>query len=378
MIKKGVVSMAKIDVNLDGQRFGRWTVSQTIPKYKNGRTYCLCHCDCGTEKYIARYSLLNGDSKSCGCLSREQVSERCRKNYVGQIFGELTVLEMLYGYQNDKTYCRCLCTCGAECVVYVNNVIIGHTRSCGCKSHELSWDTRGRSNLVGMIFGRLTVVEMLHRYNGGTQTYCKCICECGVETTVCVSNLLAGRTSSCGCLESESRYGRVHYKDICGLRFGHLTVVEKTDKKTLHGNVLWKCICDCGNVTYAYCTELLLGKKVTCGCSKCSKMELLIADILTELNIPYISQARFQECRNILPLPFDFYLYEHNTLIEYDGEQHTKPIEFFGGEARYHKIVTNDNIKNQYCKERGITLVRLPHTMTIEQIKETIIHIWNP
>jgi hypothetical protein len=370
--------MARIDINLDGQRFDRWFVLKTIPKYKNGKTYCLCRCDCGTEKYIARHSLLSGGSKSCGCLAREEISVRCRKDYVGQVFGELTVLEMFYGYKNGKTYCRCLCSCGNECMIYVNNLVAGHTRSCGCLSSELAWNIRGRTNLVGLIFGKLTVLEMLYGYDNNKRTYCRCVCECGNETIVDMHNLLNGRTASCGCLEEESRYGRIHHKDIVGQCFGHLTVVEKADYKGANGGIIWKCICDCGNITYASYTELILGRKVTCGCSKYSKMELFIHDLLVEYQIPHISQARFQECRNIFPLPFDFYLYEHNTLVEYDGEQHTRPVAFFGGEDAYQQRVYNDNIKNEYCKEHDINLVRLPHTLTTEQLKKIIIHIWNP
>lgn len=372
------MNMSKIDVNLDGRRFGRWVVIETIPNYKNNKTYCLCVCDCGTKKYIARHSLISGGSLSCGCLAREKVSERCRKDYTGQIFGELTVTEMLYGYKNGKTYCRCLCSCGKECVVYVNNLLNGHTRSCGCRSGKFAWDTRGRSNLVGLIFDRLTVIEMLYDYNDSKQTYCRCVCECGNETIVCVSNLISGRTSSCGCLKIESRYGRIHHKDITGQKFGHLTVIEKSSQKGSNGGIIWKCVCDCGNITYASYTELIFGRKVTCGCSKYSKMELFISDILSENQISYIPQARFAECRNIFPLPFDFYLSEYNTIIEYDGEQHTRPIEFFGGEDGYLKRVTNDNIKTEYCITHNINLIRLSHTLTPEQIKEELIHIWNP
>lgn len=370
--------MPKIDINLNGQKFGRWTVIETIPQYKSGKTYCLCMCECGTEKYIARHSLLSGQSLSCGCLAKEQTSARSRKDYVGQVFGELTVLEMLYGYKNDRTYCRCLCSCGTECIVSASNLVGRHTKTCGCLSGKLTWDARGRTNLVGLIFGKLTVTEMCYGYYNGKQTYCKCMCECGNETVVCMSNLVSGKVVSCGCFEAESRYGRVHYKDIVNQKFGHLTVVEKTDKKAANGGVIWKCICDCGNITYATYTELNLGKKVTCGCANCSKMELLISDILSKHHISYISQARFQECKNIFPLPFDFYLPEYNTAIEYDGEQHTKPIDFFGGEDGYQKRIINDNIKNQYCKEHNINLIRLPHTLTSEQIKEQLIHIWNP
>ena len=107
-------------------------------------------------------------------------------------------------------------------------------------------------------------------------------------------------------------------------------------------------------------------------------MENFIASILSKHKIKYIPQAKFQECRNIHPLKFDFYLYEYNTIIEYDGEQHDKPIKFFGGEEAFAKRIKNDNIKNCYCKENDINLIRLSYTLTTQEIEDEIIHIWNP
>lgn len=368
--------MEKTNINLNGQTFGRWTILETIPKYKNGRTYCLCRCECGTEKYVVRYSLLNGDSKSCGCLAKEQIQERCRKDCVGEVFGELTVMEMLYNYKNGKTYCRCLCSCGNEHITYVGNLTSGHTKSCGCQTYNLCWNGR-RTNLCGLVFGRLTVIEMLYGYKNN-RTHCRCLCSCGGETIVDMQNLLAHRTSSCGCLEEESRYQREHYKDIIGEKFGMLTVIEKTDNKASNGGVIWKCKCDCGNVTCASSAVLTSYKKTSCGCSKYSNRENYIADILSEYKINYIPQARFSDCRNVYPLPFDFYLYDYNTIVEFDGQQHNEPVDFFGGEERFVKTLHNDAIKNDYCAKNNINLIRLPYYLTTEQIKEQLIHIWNP
>ena len=368
--------MAKIDVNLDGQTFGRWTVLETIPKYKNGKTYCLCSCECGTKKYIVRSSLTTGNSKSCGCLASEKTQERCRKDYIGNVFGELTVVEMLYQYKNSKTYCRCLCSCGNEHVVALNNLISGHTKSCGCKTLDMVWEGR-RTNLCGLVFGRLTVIEMLYGYKN-KRTYCKCLCECGNETIVDMGNLVNYRTLSCGCLEKESRYNREHYKNILGEKFGMLSVIEKTEDKEINGSVIWKCKCDCGNVSYAAYTDLVRHRKTSCGCSRYSNMENFIAYILSDNKINYIPQARFTECRNIYPLPFDFYLPDYNTLIEYDGEQHYKPVDYFGGEETFKRRIANDNIKNDFCAKNNINLVRLPYNLTTKQIEDKIIHIWNP
>lgn len=369
--------MARKDINLNGQRFGRWIVLETIKGYKSGKTYCLCECDCGTQKYVYYLSLLNGESQSCGCLKKEKTEERCRKSYVEYMFGELTVVEMLYGYKNEKTYCRCICNCGKEHITSASNLISGHVKSCGCKTSEFIWENR-RTNLVGLIFGRLTVVEMLYGYGKNKRTHCRCLCECGKETIVDMYNLLNGKTSSCGCWEIESRYHRLHYKDLTDMKFGLLTVLEKTDRKASNGSMIWKCRCDCDNIVYVSAGNLMRYHTTSCGCSKYSNMENFIADVLTKNDINYIPQARFIDCRNILPLPFDFYLYDYNTLVEFDGPQHDEPVEFFGGQEKFEQTVYNDNIKNQYCKQKNINLIRFSHKLSSNDIEKQLLHIWNP
>ncbi|KLN91486.1 hypothetical protein ABT59_10225 [Enterococcus cecorum] len=55
-------------------------------------------------------------------------------------------------------------------------------------------------------------------------------------------------------------------KDLTGMRFGKLIVLEETDQRK-HGRIVWKCRCDCGNMTYATSTQLISGKRTSCGCN---------------------------------------------------------------------------------------------------------------
>lgn len=98
-----------------------------------------------------------------------------------------------------------------------------------------------------------------------------------------------------------------------------------------------------------------------CGCPICnnSKGEIEINKILKNNNINFIQQKKFKECFDTLPLPFDFYLPDINTCIEYDGEQHYKPIKIFGGVKRYTLLKKHDEIKNKYCHKKGIRLIRI-------------------
>jgi hypothetical protein len=98
------------------------------------------------------------------------------------------------------------------------------------------------------------------------------------------------------------------------------------------------------------------------GCNKCrlSKGENRIYNLLKEKGINYKVQYMFNDCVNIKKLPFDFYLPEQNICIEYDGLQHFKPIDYFGGVKSFNELKQRDSIKDKYCLENNIKLIRIP------------------
>ena len=70
--------------------------------------------------------------------------------------------------------------------------------------------------------------------------------------------------------------------------------------------------------------------------------------------------STFDDCKNKNKLRFDFYLPDLNTIIEYDGEHHFKENKYFG-EGNLEYITVNDEIKNQYCIDNKIKLIRIPY-----------------
>ena len=110
------------------------------------------------------------------------------------------------------------------------------------------------------------------------------------------------------------------------------------------------------------------------GCPKCqeTKGEKSIRHWLEDQKIEYVYQKTFDDCKDKKVLPFDFYLPDHNILIEYDGEQHFEPIDFAGrGEEwalQQLKITQrHDNIKNIYCQQNNIRLLRIPYFKNVEE-----------
>ena len=116
------------------------------------------------------------------------------------------------------------------------------------------------------------------------------------------------------------------------------------------------------------------------GCPKCntSKGENAIADWLSKKNIVYKPQETFDDCKDKYVLRFDFYLPDYNILIEYNGKQHYEPIDFFGGQEGFEKNVKRDKIKENYCKENNITLIKIPYFADVyeelEKMYELIIN----
>ena len=224
-------------------------------------------------------------------------------------------------------------------------------------------------DLTGQIFGRLTVLEQAENIttpNGRSHVAWKCKCDCGNITIVRGDCLRKGSTVSCGCKAEEviSAVGHSRLIDLTGQQFGFLTVLKQSRNKDNKGGIKWLCQCECGNIVEVSSSNLRRKKEgtVSCGCKK-SKGEHKIAQLLMQLQVPFITQKRFDSC--IFPktnrqLVFDFYLPELNILIEYDGEQHFQKVknDFFN----YEELQKRDNFKNEWCKKEGIKLIRIPYT----------------
>ena len=91
-----------------------------------------------------------------------------------------------------------------------------------------------------------------------------------------------------------------------------------------------------------------------------------IDSLLKSWNISFERQRSFKECRDKNALPFDFYISEYNTLIEYQGEQHYKAIrrgKMSKDEALQNLklIQKHDNIKRNYCAMNNINYIEIPY-----------------
>ena len=287
------------------------------------------------------------------------------KNLKGLKFGYLTPLYRIKNTKNDKALWGCQCKCGNIISVIGTDLSSGHTTSCGCKNKE----SKNTKTEIGNRYGRLIVIER----DGSTadrHALWRCKCDCGNEVTVSGKLLRSSQVVSCGCYQKENAATRIkeisqnNFIDETNNRYGKLTVIKKLDIKGFHPGTLWECKCDCGNTKITYGTYLRQGSVTSCGCLNQSKGEFKIAELLNENNIHF--KKEYTVIINNIKYRYDFAILssDNNILyfIEFDGKQHFEANMFFGGEKQLQKTIKNDEIKNKYCKDNNIPLIRIPYT----------------
>lgn len=84
-----------------------------------------------------------------------------------------------------------------------------------------------------------------------------------------------------------------------------------------------------------------------------------IEAVLVASSIVYEKEKRIDGCVHKRALPFDFYLTDYNTLIEFQGKQHYRPIEIFGGCEGYITQRYRDDLKRKFCHENGYKLLEI-------------------
>jgi len=250
---------------LTGQRFGRLVAIEPLKKRRASYVIWKCQCDCGNIHEVSSSCLIQGHTKSCGCISKKSGNV----DLTGKRFGMLVAIE-----RTDKRrkgaylVWKCQCDCGSVLDVPQINLLGGVTKSCGCFRKERGLD------LTGQRFGLLTAIQPTERRWCSSVVW-KCQCDCGSVKWVPRDNLVNGNTNSCGCL-TESRHRRVdspgtfidlleESTHLTGRRFGLLVAVQPTDKQR-KGSIIWECQCDCGNSHRASRHDLLGGIAKSCGC----------------------------------------------------------------------------------------------------------------
>ena len=210
-------------------------------------------------------------------------------------------------------------------------------------------------------------------------TYIDYLCPIHGKQSMRINNLISGK----GCPDCATDKAKNKYKlspnevekriNECG----GILLNKEDYKNQSERNLIIKCP-ECGT---PFVTSLRIftqhGGQLCDNCSNnVSLGEKRIKYYLEDNKIKFQSQKWFDDCRDIYPLPFDFYLLDYHILIEFDGSQHYKETNYFT--YSLETIQKHDAIKTQYCIDNNIKLIRIPYwnINKIEKIldNELILH----
>lgn len=241
--------------------------------------------------------------------------------------------------------------------------------------------------------GRLTFIDELQRKDiKDKKIYYLCVCDCG-NWHICRSDAFSkentsGGCFSCGCLNKESYKKILHDETIQKKRIENLKEYLSTKGIQVGDNIngwiitqtkIDEIITNDNNRKRKYakgiCPYCKLESQwiradgiqnktvISCGCASESRGEKVIRELLEKANIPFVQEATFPNCvsKKNGTLRFDFYV-NNEYLIEFDGEQHFSPTGSRFTQTVVEEIQERDFLKNQYCKENSISLIRIPYT----------------
>lgn len=293
----------------------------------------------------------------------------------GKQFENLTVLhrgeDIIKNGKKRRVRWHCRCNCGNEFDVISDNLKKRPNMTCNECAQKIKADKQ-RIDRSGTKYGRLTILEVIPDTH---PTKVRCQCDCGNVYIGVQTDIATGHTQSCGCLQKE-RASESNIKDWTGIVSKYGVEFLCPDIMNDKGQWLWKCKCGvCGNEFTALPAKINNGHITSCGCALQSAGERCIASILEELNTSFVEQYSFSDCKHKYVLRFDFAIFNNDKLlylIEYDGKQHFEPIEWFGGIKGFEETKTRDDLKNTYCQEHNIPLLRFPYTLSSEEIKQKI------
>lgn len=266
---------------------------------------------------------------------------------INSIFGSYKVLERDYSKTAAARYWKVRCEfCGEEKSIRSDS--LKKNPICKCQ----------KDTMIGNTFGDFFVLSKCkEKAKDNCIIYqCKCI-HCGHVENV-ASNVLRSQRKFC----SNCHIRKTTMIDMTGQVFGFLKVLERDTNPHYLGHEqdsYWKCKClKCGTIKTIRGISLRQGLTKSCGCVK-SIGEEIIATILTENGIHFKKEYSFDDLIYKNKLRFDFAVFNSDGtlshLVEFDGIQHFEQT----GWEDLKTIQFRDNLKNQYCLDNNIKLIRL-------------------
>lgn len=280
---------------------------------------------------------------------------------------ELSDCELLETeYHNNRHKMRFRCNCGNEFVTDFNHFKDQGRRKCTECATKAQYDEKRLS--ISDIRARLKNFgcDYVSGEYRNQRSNIQILCRCGHERSIRVNSLSSTEYPFSGlcveCSKEEATLKQTFTVTEISVMAQAFDLELLSEEYTKNTDIL-RFRCRCGREFAASWNAVAQNGQTRCAvCSqKVSKGELAISEWLDACGIEYTPQKKFFQCGGTRPYPFDFYLPEFRICIEFDGEQHTRPAAFMGGEKAFVELTARDAVKNAYCEAHGLTLIRISY-----------------
>lgn len=295
---------------------------------------------------------------SCASEGRKKHNSLSAEEYIRKLHELSPHIDPLDSYINAKTPIRHYCNIHSmEFVAAPDRVL-----RCKCGCSECGRESFERKMVKPYktyqmeLADRRSNIQCIGKYSRATNAALHRCLVCETEWMAEPREILLGHS---GCPQCRSNRRRTHAEYVTELERANPDIEVVESYINSYTSILHRCKKD-GNIWKAAPFNILHNGT---GCPKCneSRGEKAVRSYLETHQVIFVPQKIFKDCINKRKLRFDFYLPEYNTVIEYDGEQHFMPVDWFGGEKCFKSIQQRDDIKNRYCDTNGIRMLRIPY-----------------
>lgn len=322
-------------------------------KYIDSNTKVDCKCKIDNYKWKARpLSLL----RNVGCPKCAGNIKKTHEEFIDELYKINPNVKVLEKYINRNTKIKCKCLIhNYDWYILPSDLLSGY--GCPICGKHMKKDKNTFVQQMKLINPNIKIIG--DYINARTKIKCKCKLHNKIWD-ITPDALLRGQ----GCPDCKLEKLKISNAEfLLRLKENNNNVLPLEEYKGMDVKMKCKCL-KCGNEWEVEPHSLLAGHR----CPNCNnyKGELKINKYLHKQAIIHNHQFSYEDCRDRIPLRFDFYLPDYNCCIEYQGIQHYEPIDFAGkgkqwAEELFKQTRRKDNIKRKYCKTHNINLFEIPY-----------------
>lgn len=346
----------------------KWPFIELLSEYTGANDKMVFHCTkCGHTWSTTARSVLGSKCGCPKCKKLEKYNEAAKQSFLTRMSEKYELVEWV-NYADVTVKCK---DCGNIRHTTADNILRFGCKPCSMKPYQ---DAQRKT--------KEQFIEEARAKHGDKYDYSK-VQYVNINTKVCIicpehgevwmkpSKHLKGQN----CPKCMGMYKQKEdFLEMAEQRYGHSFIYDKVNFINMSTPVTITCPIH-GDFQVTPTNHINSG----CACHQCTESsgEKAVNSILTELDIPFTRELTIINPYSEHNFRVDFYIQynENNYIIEYNGIQHYRSVNLWGGDLAFKMRQERDAFLEKYCQENNIKLLVIKYDN--KDIKQTIIDFFN-